>query len=471
MQAFPEYKFLGFPLCLPVTYTPDTFNGFGHGHYHSNEDQCAPLSEYRRIIKQEVKTMVDESKLNWYIVGGAVRDELLGKEPNDYDHVVVGSNSEEMNELGFNNSVGESFAVFIHPETGEEWALARIEESTGEGDKEFNIIADESASLEEDLARRDLTINAMAKDPDTGEIIDPHGGQRDIENKTLRHVSEAFVEDPLRVIRVATFRARMPEFTVAPETKTLCRELTDQLESLAPQRVHREMIKAFEKSEQPRLFFDTLRELDALKTLFPTIHEMTDIRAGPEKYHGEGSSYEHTMCVISEAHNIDPNNDRLLLAALGHDLGKIKTDEDKLPSHPKHTDTGTNVVEDMSERLKLENEHEAVMKDAVRNHMRIHNVDEFNDSTLVRFVDEVKGGKGLTVTELLDLAKADSQGREPPKEENLDKIREKVELAEEAIESINGYDIMQQFDVEQSEGKKIRDLLIQQRTEKYRELK
>lgn len=415
--------------------------------------------------------MVDESKVNWYMVGGAVRDEILGNEPNDHDYVVVGSTPDEMMNLGFDQPVGESFAVFIHPETGDEWALARTEESTGAGDKDFNVTADGSVSLEEDLIRRDLTINAMAKDPHTGDIIDPFGGQDDIEEKTLRHVSEAFSEDPLRVIRVATFRARIPEFEVASETKELCRDLSGQLPTLAPQRVYREMLKAFRKAEEPRLFFDTLNDLNALEVLFPRIHALKEVPAGPEEYHGEGSAYEHTMRVLTEAHKLDPNNMDLLLGSLGHDLGKTTTDEEKLPGHPRHAKTGLPVVEEMSEDLKMKNDHEAVMKDAVRNHMRIHNVEEFNDSTLVRFVNELRNSKGLSVDEHLSLAKADSLGREPPKVENLDEIRELLELAEEATDSINGYDIMEEFDVKQSEGQKIRDLLIQQRTEKFRELK
>lgn len=411
--------------------------------------------------------MVDESTLEFYVVGGAVRDELLDKEPNDYDYVVVGSTPKDMMDIGFDQPVGESFAVFIHPETGDEWALARTEESTGASDKDFDVTADGSVSLEEDLVRRDLTINAMAKDPETEEIIDPFGGREDMEAQVLRHVSEAFAEDPLRVIRVATFRARLPDFEVDPDTKDLCRSLRDQLSELAPQRVYREMLKAFEKAEEPRLFFDTLDDLEALEVLFPRINELQDVPAGPEKYHGEGSAYEHTMRVLSEAHSLDPDNVDLLIAALGHDLGKTATDEEELPN----AKTGIPVVEDMSVELKMKNDHEAVMKDAVRNHMRIHNVGEFNDSTLVRFVNELRSSKGLSIEELLDLAHADSLGREPPKVENLDEARERMELAEEAIDSINGYDIMEQFDVEQSEGKKIRDLLIQQRTEKFRELK
>lgn len=414
--------------------------------------------------------MVDESRFNRYIVGGAVRDELLGREPNDYDHVVVGSNPQDMLDAGFDTPVGESFAVFIHPETGDEWALARTEESTGDGYKDFEVSADSSVSLEEDLRRRDLTINAMAKDPDTGEIIDPFGGQEDLERQVLRHVSEAFAEDPLRVIRVATFRARLPEFTIAPETKEMCRDLREQLDSLAPQRVHREMLKAFRKAEEPRLFFDTLDELDALDVLFPRIHELKEVPAGPEKYHGEGSAYEHTMRVLTHTHNLRPNDERALLAALAHDLGKIRTSEENLPSHPKHAKTGVNVVEEMSEDLKMTNEHEAVMKSAVRNHMRVHNINEFNDSTLVRFVNELDDNRGLNVEELLTLAQADSLGREPPKETDMENIRELLELAEEAVNSVNGHDIMEKFDVDQSEGLKIRDLLIQERTDKFREL-
>lgn len=415
--------------------------------------------------------MVDTSEFEAYVVGGFVRDRLLGCEPNDRDIVVVGATEEDMLQAGFEQPVGESFAVFIHPETEEEWALARKETSTGDKIQDFDVTADGSVSLKEDLMRRDLTVNAMAMDPDTEEIIDPFSGQDDLEQRVFRHVSDAFVEDPLRVVRVATFMARYDDFTVAPETAEMCRNLHDKLESIAPQRINKELLKAFRKAEAPRRFFDTLDEVGALDILFPRVADLKEVPAGPEEYHGEGSAYEHTMMVLEEAHNIDPNNIRLMLAALSHDFGKTQTPEDKLPSHPQHMKTGVPVVEEMVDEIEMQNDHERVMKDAVRKHMKVHQMDEFNDSTLVRFIDNQMDEGGLTIQELLDLARADSLGREPAKDPDMTEINRLIELAKEAVTSIDGYDVMDKFDVEPSEGLKIRDLLIQERTKKFRELK
>lgn len=415
--------------------------------------------------------MVNTSKFESYIVGGFVRDKLLNREPNDRDIVVVGATKEDMLQAGFEQPVGESFAVFIHPDTGEEWALARKETSTGDKIQDFDVMADGSVSLQEDLMRRDLTVNAMAMDPETKEIIDPFGGQEDLEKKVFRHVSDAFAEDPLRVVRVATFMARYDNFTVAHETKQLCRDLQDKLSSIAPQRVYREMLKAFEKAETPRRFFDTLDEVGALEILFPRVAELKELPAGPKEHHREGSAYNHTMMVLEEIHKIDPNNIRLMLAALSHDFGKTQTPEEELPNHPQRMKTGIPVVENMSEELKISNEHTRVMKDAVRKHMKTHEIEEFNDSTLVKFVNNQMNDPGLSIQELLDLAKADSLGREPSKDPELEQTNQLIELAKHAVESIDGDDIMEQFNVDQSEGLKIRDLLIQERTKKLRDLK
>ena len=414
--------------------------------------------------------MENPSDLNHFRVGGSVRDGVLGREPNDIDIVVVGHSVEDMKNAGFEQVVGEAFPVFLHPETKDEWALARLERSTGGGHTDFNIQAAPDVTLEEDLERRDLTINAMAKDPNTGDIIDPFGGLDDIENQTLRHVSEAFAEDPLRVLRVATFAARLPEFTVHPDTKELCKSLEGDLTELSPQRVHREMLKAFRKAHEPRRFFDVLHEIGVLETLFPELHALTEVPAGPEFAHKEGSSFEHTMMVLEEAHNIRPNDERLLLAALAHDLGKGVTDEDDLPNHPGHTKTGLNVVDEMTERLKMTNEHQKVMRDAVRHHMKMHSFDEMNESTIIRFVDaQETAGDKMEMGELIDLAVADSLGRVPSTEPDTDLIREKVDLARNAIDKVNGNFVMDKFDVDQSEGLKIRDLIIQERTLKFRE--
>lgn len=407
--------------------------------------------------------MVDTSGLNVFKVGGAVRDEQLGRDPNDDDFVVVGATPEEMLDRGFDEPVGESFAVFIHPETGDEWALARTEESTGESYKDFEVSADSSVSLEEDLHRRDLTINAMAQDMETGEVLDPHGGLDDIDREVLRHVSPAFAEDPLRVIRVATFAARFPEFDVHPETADLCKELVPHLETIAAQRIREELIKMFTKAENPRRFFDTLRDFGALETVFPMLAEMTTVPAGPEEHHKEGSTFEHTMRVLNEAHAINPNNERLLWAALGHDMGKVFTDEEELPSHPLHEKVGPDAVDEFADNIKLDNTRRRVMSDAARFHMRFHQVDDLREATLLRMVDRF-GEPNLTVEEFITLGVADGRGKEPQNVKIAPEMaRGHLEAARDSIESFGGEDAFEKFDLDESDGEKVGDLILQER--------
>lgn len=414
---------------------------------------------------------MDPEDLTHFEVGGSVRDEILGKEPNDRDIVVVGHTPSDMERAGFDKVVGESFPVFLHPKTGDEWALARTERSTGDSPQDFDMDT-QNVTLKEDLKRRDLTINAMAKDPETGEIFDPHNGLKDIEDKTLRHVSDAFKEDPHRVIRLATFAARLPEFTVHPETVEICQEITDKLPALAPQRVHRELLKCFNKAEEPRRFFEVLDTVGALSVLLPEIAELQSIPAGPEFAHKEGDAFEHTLKVITQAHNVKPNNERLLLSAVAHDLGKTQTPKSELPNHPKHTKTGLDVVDKLCERLKMKNEHQAIMRDAVRNHMKMHQFDKMNESTIIEFVINHNSPKesSLSIEELINLAIADSRGRIPQSDVNTEVIRKKVKIAEQSIENITGKEVMDKFDVPPSKGEKIGDLLLQERVKEFRNI-
>jgi len=211
---------------------------------------------------------ISEQHPKVYIVGGAVRDKLLGREPKDVDYVVVGATPEYMENRGFSR-VGADFPVFLHPKTKDEYALARTERKTGSGYKGFETRFDPSVTIEDDLARRDLTINAMALDPETNEIIDPFGGRQDLQRKIIRHVGEAFAEDPLRVLRVARFRARYG-FDVAPETIQLMKKLNNELKALTKERVWQELEKAMSET-RPDLFFDTLKKSDSLRTLMPEL--------------------------------------------------------------------------------------------------------------------------------------------------------------------------------------------------------
>jgi len=237
-----------------------------------------------------------------YLVGGAVRDQLLGIPNYDRDWVVVGATPEEMLAQGF-VQVGKDFPVFLHPETKEEYALARTERKQGQGYHGFKVFADPSVSLEADLMRRDLTINAMAQDPETGEIIDPYGGRQDLENRVLRHVSPAFSEDPLRVLRVARFAAKLAPFgfKLADETQALVQQMatSGELEALTPERVWQEVVKVL-NTDQPAVFFEALRQVEALKVLFPEIDCLFTVPQSP-KHHPEGDAGTHTMMVLQAA--------------------------------------------------------------------------------------------------------------------------------------------------------------------------
>lgn len=396
--------------------------------------------------------MEEIDKSTVYRVGGSVRDTLRGVEPNDEDYVVVNHTVEEMKELGF-ELVGDSFEVFIHPETGDEWALARSKNNT----------VDPTVGIEEDLARRDLTINAMAEDVVTGEIIDPYGGREDLKNNTLRHVGESFATDPHRVLRVASFASRLPEFTVAPETATLCKNLRAEVRTIAPNRKRSELIKVFNYAEDPRRYFDTLKNFNVLDVTYPVVAELDTVPAGPIEYHKEGSTYEHTMRVLSEVNNLTPTNERIHWAALGHDMGKILTDPSDLPNHPQHTKNGRIAVNRFCNDIKLGTVRTNVMQSAARYHMYYHKASELRESTLINMVDTL-GGNNIRCDELITLGIADGLGREPPNiRTDPSTVKEHLTAAKNVIENIGGTHILDKFDLDESDGEKISDLILQER--------
>lgn len=366
-----------------------------------------------------------------YIVGGAVRDKLLGKTPNDIDYVVVGSTPEEMLDLGF-EEVGADFPVFLHPITRDEYALARTERKNGLGYTDFVTKFDKTITLEDDLMRRDLTVNAMAMD-ENGVIIDPFGGQKDLKAKKLRHVSEAFKDDPLRILRVARFCAKMEGFTMADETKTMLQDMVSngEIDNLKPERIWKEFEKAM-VSDDPARFLEALDEVGALKVILPEIYKMKGV---PQRrdYHAEGDVYTHVLMVIREAAKLAkdlPDKDKLLvvLSALFHDIGKAYTPAHLLydeygaekGSHFGHDDERlvTSKIKAISERMRMPKDIEVFCIDVAMMHQRVHTISKMSPKGITKMFNELnirqKAGPGNEeryINNFLMSCYADSLGR------------------------------------------------------------
>lgn len=334
-------------------------------------------------------------KENIYMVGGCVRDKMLGLSPKDIDYVVVNTKKEDMVKSGF-RQVGKDFPVFLHPKTGDEYALARIEKKVGKGYKGFEFEC-ENVSLEEDLKRRDLTINAMAINISNEELFDPYGGQKDIKNKILRHVSESFKEDPLRVLRVARFASRYSDFTVAKETINLMKEIADsgELKSLTPERVWKETEKAL-VSDFPEKYFEVLKECDALKEVFPFIADMVGVYQR-EDYHYEGDVFIHTMMVLKESvfntKILDEEDKKMIrLGALLHDVGKCKTKGENLiqGKHPLHdsADVVEPIFEEIEKKIKAPKILLQYAKDLALIHQKIHAIKGFKEKSIVNLFNK-----------------------------------------------------------------------------------
>lgn len=306
-----------------------------------------------------------------YLVGGAVRDALLGGKAYDHDWVVVGATPEQMLAQGF-QQVGKDFPVFLHPETKEEYALARTERKEGVGYHGFEVFADPSVTLEEDLIRRDLTINAMAQDAD-GKVIDPYSGLADLENRVLRHVSGAFAEDPLRVLRVARFAAKLAPygFELAPETQMLMTDMvaSGELQDLTPERVWQEVFKAL-GAEKPSVFFEVLDRVGAVEVLFPELYHLHGV-AQPLKHHPEGDVWIHTMMVLDAAAKLSLLEE-VRFAALVHDLGKGITPKELWPSHKGHEKAGVPLVQALGSRYRLPKKLQIMAEKVTEFHGLIH---------------------------------------------------------------------------------------------------
>lgn len=323
-----------------------------------------------------------------YLVGGAVRDKLLGLPVQDRDYVVVGATPEEMTAQGF-RPVGADFPVFLHPVTKEEYALARTERKSGRGYKGFTVYAAPDVTLEDDLRRRDLTINAMAED-EAGNLVDPFGGAADLKAGILRHVSPAFAEDPVRVLRVARFAARYAErgFRVADETLALMRRIVESGEvgHLVAERVWQELEGALGE-RTPSRFFETLRACGALKRLFPEIEQLYGVPQ-PAQHHPEIDTGMHTMMVLDAAARLTPDT-RARFAALMHDLGKGTTPPAEWPQHVAHEERGAELIKDFSRRFRVPNDYRDLAVLVTRLHGNGHRALELRPGTVLETLESL----------------------------------------------------------------------------------
>ncbi|TPQ42088.1 MULTISPECIES: multifunctional CCA addition/repair protein [Cupriavidus] len=350
-----------------------------------------------------------------YAVGGAIRDELLGKPSQDRDYVVVGATPADMEAAGY-KPVGKDFPVFLHPRTKEEYALARTERKTAMGYKGFAFYCEPDVTLDDDLVRRDLTINAMARAVDddgklVGPVIDPHGGQRDLAARQFRHVSEAFAEDPVRILRVARFAARFHDFTVAPETVALMRRMVDagEVDALVPERVWQELARGLMEARPARMF-EVLRQCGALARLLPELDRLWGVPQRAD-YHPEVDTGVHVMMVIDCAAAMGTTL-AVRFAALVHDLGKGTTPEHVLPRHLGHETRSVELLEDVCKRLRVPNDCRDLAVVVAREHGNIHRSMEFGAAAITRLLERCDAlRKPGRFADALLACEADKRGR------------------------------------------------------------
>ncbi len=346
-----------------------------------------------------------------YLVGGAVRDRLLGRPVRERDWVVVGADPAELIARGF-TPVGREFPVFLHPETREEYALARLERKIAPGYRGFTTQFSPDVTLEEDLRRRDLTINAIAES-ESGELVDPYGGRRDLDARLLRHVSEAFVEDPVRILRVARFAARFAPlgFRVAEGTMALMARMveTGEADALVPERVWQETERALAEP-RPDVFFETLRECGALKVIFPEVAALYGVPQ-PAQWHPEIDTGVHVMLALRYAAQAGAST-VVRFAVLAHDLGKGLTPSERWPSHHGHEEAGVPAVEALCARLKVPTAHRELAVLTARHHTLVHRAAELRPATVLKLFEAVDAFRRADRFEdLLSACEADARGR------------------------------------------------------------
>jgi len=379
-----------------------------------------------------------------YTVGGAVRDTILGLPVRDRDYVVVGGTTDMMEQLGF-KPVGKDFPVFLHPETKEEYALARTERKTGPGYKGFVFHATPEVTLEEDLLRRDLTMNAMALSAE-GEIIDPFEGQKDLKNRIFRHVSPAFAEDPVRILRLARFAARFPDFTIAEETMELMKKMVQagEVDALVPERIWQELSQGL-MEKQPSRMLIVMRECGALERIFPELNALWGVPQ-PEKYHPEIDTGVHTMLALDYAAKKGyPLPVRF--AVLLHDLGKGTTPPNHWPHHRAHEERGVRLTEAVCRRLRVSNMYRDIAVMTTREHGNIRRSRELRSRTVVLLLERCDAfRRPERFKYVIDATECDLRGRKSEtvsKENDEFPQREFWQLAFDAANSVDAASIVQ----------------------------
>jgi len=376
-----------------------------------------------------------------YLIGGAVRDRLLGLPPGDRDYVVIGQTPEAMLARGF-KPVGRDFPVFVHPQSGEEYALARTERKSGRGYRGFVIDADPSVTLTEDLGRRDFTINAIAQAAD-GALFDPFDGARDLDARVLRHVGPAFVEDPLRVLRAARFMARFAPlgFTVASETMQMMRAISasGELAELVPERVWQELSRAL-IAPRPSAFLRTLHDCDALAVVLPEVEALYGVPQRAE-YHPEVDTGVHIELVCDMAATLAPGDAVIGFAALTHDLGKALTPKHVLPKHIGHEHTGLAPLKQLCARLKVPAEHRRLAEMACREHLNVHRLFELRDRSVHELLARCDGFRQpARIVQLVQVCEADKRGRAGLAENDYPQGPELLRL-HAAARAVRGHDV------------------------------
>ena len=392
-----------------------------------------------------------------YIVGGAVRDRLLGLPLADRDYVVVGATPDDMIALGY-QPVGKDFPVFLHPQTHEEYALARTERKSGHGYKGFKVYAAPDVTLEEDLRRRDLTINAMAED-EAGTLVDPHGGQADLAARGFRHVTAAFAEDPVRILRLARFAARFTGFVVAPETNALMRRMVDdgEVDALVPERVWQEVARGLMEA-QPSRMFQVLRDCGALARLFPEIDRLFGVPQPPE-HHPEIDTGVHVMRVVDWAAR-QGFSLPVRFAALTHDLGKGTTPPEYWPRHHGHEARSADLVRALSKRIRVPADCRELAVAVAREHGNVHRALELRAGTVVELLERVDAfRRPERFEEFLRACECDFRGR-PGYEDKAFPAPAYLRQALQAAQTIDAAEVARQAD-----PARIRDAIFQARTQ------